>query len=88
MGPMWQRDTKALYDLAMGLLPTAENPWDENCAEAAPLLEQAQHLMDLVRVDGSWGVHNPRYTEGLLEQARTSIQLARGRCEQANGGGP
>lgn len=83
MVPMWQRDTKALYDLAQSLLPDSADPWDASCPDAAPLIERARSLLELVRVDSSWGVHNPRYTERLLEQARTSALEAREVCDSA-----
>jgi PleD family two-component response regulator len=41
------------------------------------LVQQAQRLIDVVRLDGSWGVHNPRYTEELLNQARAKLLEAR-----------
>lgn len=34
--------------------------------------------MTLVRLDGNWGVHNPPYTQKLIEQARDMILEATG----------
>ena len=44
---------------------------------AARLVEGARHLLDLVKVDGSWGVHNPRYTQRLLEEAEAILGSGR-----------
>ena len=48
-------------------------------ALGAALLETliARGLLDLVEMDGSWGVHNPRYTQSLLERARDMVNAAR-----------
>jgi nitrate/TMAO reductase-like tetraheme cytochrome c subunit len=93
MIPMWQKSTHASYDAVVKLLPerTPVSP------EAAKLVENARHLLDLVKVDGSWGVHNPRYTQRLLEEAerklREATDLEAGKVEArahaaAEGGGP
>jgi hypothetical protein len=37
------------------------------------LIADARGLLALVRLDGSWGVHNPPYTQKLIEQARARI---------------
>ena len=39
-------------------------------------------LLELVEADGSWGVHNPKYTESLIEKARTLVMKARNMCGQ------
>ena len=62
--PLWQRSARELYDEVAALL--APEP-------ATPEAREARRLLDLVRVDGSWGVHNPRYTQQLLEQARALL---------------
>ena len=45
--------------------------------EMSPLQRQlrgeAQFLLELVRQDGSWGVHNPKYTQKLLDDAQQKI---------------
>lgn len=79
--PNWQKSTHAMYDLIEALLPSDAKPWNNGPpapgSDAAKLLDEAKRLLDLVRVDGSWGVHNPRYTEQLLEQAREKIMKAK-----------
>lgn len=70
MIPLWQKTTHALYDNVAAMVKTA----DADAARAnLPGTRQAHKLLDLVRVDGSWGVHNPQYTQRLLEQAREAL---------------
>jgi hypothetical protein len=77
MIPMWQRNTREMYDGVMTLMPGATDAWARDNAEAARLSTEAQRLLDLVRIDGSWGVHNPRYTQKIIEQARQKALDAR-----------
>jgi nitrate/TMAO reductase-like tetraheme cytochrome c subunit len=67
--PLWQNDTRTLYNEVLALLeqsaPAARRP---------ALLEEARALLALVKADNSWGVHNPRYTLQLLEQARAKVR--------------
>lgn len=65
MIPLWQKQTRALYDKAMGMLPAT--PPADGSKEPEHVAE-ARRLLEMVRLDGSWGVHNPKYTEGLLRQ--------------------
>jgi hypothetical protein len=74
MIPMWQKDTHTLYDAVVKLIPK-DLPVDD---EQRELVQHAQRLIDLVRLDGSWGVHNPRYTQELLNDARAKLLQARG----------
>ena len=80
MIPMWQRGARELYDQAMQLMPSAENPWNADCPEVQPKIDEAGRLLELVRLDGSWGVHNPLYTQDLIEQARRRLMEAREQC--------
>jgi len=73
MIPLWQKNTHTLYDSVTQMMPKAA-PIDDRERE---LVQQAQRLIDLVRLDGSWGVHNPRYTQELLNQARAKLLEAR-----------
>jgi hypothetical protein len=77
MIPMWQRNTREMYDGVMTLMPGPADAWGRDNAEAARLSAEAQRLLDLVRIDGSWGVHNPRYTQKIIEQARQKALDAR-----------
>lgn len=84
MVEMWQRDTRTLFDRATGLLAagadTAPTP------EVRRLRDEARELLDMVRVDGSWGVHNPRYTAHLLDVAIRNLLEAQ-RLSAAPGDG-
>jgi nitrate/TMAO reductase-like tetraheme cytochrome c subunit len=68
--PLWQRNTKALYEGVSKMLPVEDRTLDDRQQK---LVADARQLLDLVRVDGSWGVHNPRYTQRLLEQAQKDL---------------
>lgn len=67
---LWQKNTRELFDGVSKMLPP-ERP------EMSPLQRQirgeAQFLLELVRQDGSWGVHNPKYTQKLLDDAQAKI---------------
>lgn len=76
MIPLWQNATRGLFDSARAELEAMAPAPEES--EAAALLRQARELLDLVEMDGSWGVHNPRYTQKLLEQARDALAAAKG----------
>jgi len=68
--PLWQRSTKTMFEGVTKMLPPPERQLDERQKK---LVANAKELLDLVRVDGSWGVHNPRYTQRLLEQAQKDL---------------
>jgi len=74
MIPLWQKNTRTLHESVVQLLPSTP-PTDEH---GRRLVDEARQLIDLVRLDGSWGVHNPRYTQELLNQARGKLMEARG----------
>jgi hypothetical protein len=80
MIPLWQRNTHALHDSVVQLIPVT-SPTDDRGRQ---LVGEAKQLIDLVRLDGSWGVHNPRYTQELLNQARAKLIEARGPAAPAN----
>jgi nitrate/TMAO reductase-like tetraheme cytochrome c subunit len=88
MIPMWQKDARTLYDEVVAALAAAGPPRDD---EAAELLKAAQEILNIVRDDGSWGVHNPLYTQQLLERARENVRRAvatRAAAEQQAGSRP
>lgn len=87
MIPLWQRTTRQLYDEVDALLPTPRDPWAAGVAAAQTRVDEARRLLELVRVDGSWGVHNPRYTQHLIEQARRKVVEARGLVPTLPSGG-
>jgi len=76
--PRWQADTHALFDeleaqlAAIGPAPAGDE------AGVKARVDEARGLLNLIRTDGSWGVHNPRYTQQLLERARSALREARG----------
>jgi nitrate/TMAO reductase-like tetraheme cytochrome c subunit len=77
MIPLWQDTTRELYQQVERMLP---GPGEERVdPRAERLVAEARQLLTLVRLDGSWGVHNPRYTQRLLEQARGKLLEARAR---------
>jgi hypothetical protein len=69
MIPLWQKNTRELYDSVLKMAPVSHAP----SPKAQQLVADARRLLEIVRMDGSWGVHNPRYTQKLLEQARTKL---------------
>ena len=73
MIPLWQTTTHTLYDQVAASLADAESKEGVD----KPLLDQTRALLQLIRVDGSWGVHNPRYTQKILEEARDKLAAAR-----------
>jgi len=73
MIPLWQRNTRRLHKGVSEVLATLPPSKDPRVVE---LTKNAQTLLDLVRLDGSWGVHNPRYTQELLKQARLNLSEA------------
>ncbi len=70
---LWQKSTHKIYDEAYGLLPTEVNAWVGSDPAKKQQVDQAARLLELVRIDGSWGVHNPLYTQLLIEQARKKL---------------
>jgi nitrate/TMAO reductase-like tetraheme cytochrome c subunit len=76
MIPLWQKTTHKLYDQVTEELKSAEATVTSD--EGKALLEEVRDLQRVVRADGSWGVHNPKYTQQALEKARNKITAARG----------
>jgi hypothetical protein len=70
MVPLWQKNTKMMYEGVAKMVPPTT---DGLSSDAARLTAEAKSRLDLVRLDGSWGVHNPRYTQKLLEEARDRL---------------
>lgn len=75
MIPMWQRNTRSLYKIVEGKLKPFEADKDPEVVE---LVGEARRMLDVVRLDGSWGVHNPLYTQKLLNKARQRLVDAAG----------
>ncbi len=72
--PFWQNRIKALYEQVERRVKEAEAlavaQKDETKARDLNLrVQQARSILDSIRYDGSWGVHNFKYTEALLLEA-------------------
>lgn len=69
MVPLWQNSTRKLFD-------QIEASWRAAKAEGADasVVSDVRSILDLVKTDGSWGVHNPRRTQQLLEDARAKLR--------------
>lgn len=73
MIPLWQDATHRLFD-------EVQKRYDEVkrrngvTQEGAAQIDTAAGLLNLVKFDGSWGVHNPQYTKRILEMAREAIE--------------
>jgi hypothetical protein len=70
--PFWQKKIKTLYEQVEHKLKEAEAlaAADLNRGqELARRVQQARSILDSIRADGSWGVHNFKYTEALLLDA-------------------
>lgn len=72
MIPLWQKTTRALCEEVEAELKAAEA--GETRVATPEAIEEARRILNLVRVDGSWGVHNPKYTQQLLESARDRLR--------------
>lgn len=74
MIPLWQKTTRALHDEIEAMLAAI----DRGEAPGVPpdAAENARKTINLIRVDGSWGVHNPKYTQQLLESARDQLRAS------------
>lgn len=72
--PFWQQKIKTLYEQVDKKVKEAEalaaaQPGAGPVQEFGRRVEQARSILDSVRYDGSWGVHNFKYTEALLLEA-------------------
>lgn len=75
---LWQSSTRKLYDGAITLLPSEVDPWAAGHAKAEHAVRGAVQLLEQVCLDGSWGVHNPKYTQQLISEARAMLIEAKG----------
>ena len=72
--PFWQERIKALYEQVERRVKEAETlalaqTNEEKGRERSLRVQQAKSILDSIRYDGSWGVHNFKYTEALLLDA-------------------
>jgi nitrate/TMAO reductase-like tetraheme cytochrome c subunit len=75
MVPLWQKTTHGLYNQVAADLKSVEG--DVKTDEGKADLDEVRRILNMVQVDGSWGVHNPRYTQQLLGEARAKLTAAR-----------
>ena len=86
--PLWQKNTHTLYDNTLAMLP-ADAAASALSPEQAKRVAEAKQLLELVRVDGSWGVHNPRYTQKILEDVQKKLtDLPKPKEARKPAGGP
>jgi hypothetical protein len=76
--PFWQGNTKKLFEQVNSRLSRLENrvQFETDKQEIEKLqnrVSEAKVLLDSVEVDGSWGVHNLKYTEAMLMKANKII---------------
>jgi len=76
--PYWQGRIKALYEQVSGKVQAfealAEAQRDAARAEAyRGRAREARSILDSIAADGSWGVHNFKYTETLLLEAEKKV---------------
>ena len=69
--PFWQGRIKGLYEQVERKVKEAEalaaaDADVKRAQELARRVQQARSILDSIRADGSWGVHNFKYTEALL----------------------
>lgn len=76
--PFWQEQTKSLYDQVDAKVTRYSALADAQTDDTArqrmrERVDQARKILDSVRFDGSWGVHNFKYTESLLLEAEKTV---------------
>jgi hypothetical protein len=76
--PFWQGNTKKLFEQVNSRLSRlqsrAQSESDKQVAQALQeRARQAKLLLESVEADGSWGVHNLKYTEAMLMKANKII---------------
>ncbi len=80
--PFWQGQIKKLHAQVQSKLGSLQTrfelqPDGADKDQLAARIAEARMLLDTVQADGSWGVHNLKYTEALLMKANEIINDAR-----------
>jgi hypothetical protein len=80
--PYWQGEIKKLYDRVNAKLEELEDVAQSGIeGKDAHRLEsdiaEARAILESVKADGSWGIHNVKYTEAMLLKAERFIMDAR-----------
>jgi hypothetical protein len=72
--PFWQSRIKALYERVERRVTEAEDlARARGDAERRRRAQQAKAMLNSIAADGSWGVHNFKYTEALLLEAEKMV---------------
>jgi len=79
--PFWQGKIKILHEQVNNRLEKILNSLnyetnEKKAKESTEKITQAKELVDSVEADGSWGVHNFKYTESILRKANEIISEA------------
>jgi hypothetical protein len=74
----WQGKIKNLHEQVSNRLKKIRSSLnyetnEKKAKESAEKITQAKELVDSVEADGSWGVHNFKYTEAILRKADEMI---------------
>jgi len=73
--PFWQNKIKAMYAETGSKLDRLRS--GRTTSKLKESIDQAQSILDSISSDGSWGVHNFKYTEALLQRADEIVSGAR-----------
>jgi hypothetical protein len=73
--PFWQKNIKNLYQQVLEKTDSLERKLtllngSEGIGEYADPMGEVRSILESVRSDGSWGVHNLKYTEAILLKAK------------------
>jgi hypothetical protein len=72
--PFWQKRIKELYTQAREKLAAATADARQPLSDKSRAhVSRAGDILDSIEADGSWGVHNLKYTEALLRQVNEMI---------------
>ncbi|MBC8378144.1 MAG: NapC/NirT family cytochrome c [Planctomycetes bacterium] len=75
--PFWQSNIKELYGQILKQADALESRIsllsDKDKSVYADKINQARAILESVKADGSWGVHNLKYTESLLLKAKERL---------------
>jgi hypothetical protein len=87
--PFWQEKIKGLYEKisrrADMLEQRARLETDEQLAqESQGRVKDARSILESVASDGSWGVHNFKYTEAMLLRANEMVSGIRTEVDREN----
>jgi formate-dependent nitrite reductase cytochrome c552 subunit len=80
--PFWQNKIKAMHEQITRKLDqlksrTRNTTSGQAASQLNQSIEQAQSILESVSADGSWGVHNFKYTEAMLLRADEIVSGAR-----------